>query len=291
MNSLENFRIQSFLEYRIEKGVTSRYIDELRNALTEFKEECQRLKISMDKVTGNDAKGYQGDLVLQDLMPNTVNKRFTILRAYYNWLVKVGIIEVNPFIYVLPLKVKANIPDCISVDQVKDFFSDFDRTLSLKSIEQMAVFECLYGGGLSLVELCNLRVDDFLSETDSILIRSTSYRAERQVPLPSRSVATLRKYVTYRSIKFPHAKFLIVSKRGKQLSGRLVYTLITCLTSRRKAPRAIKNSYRAHLLQCGANLENVADLTRGTIASLIKFDLKSDPINLKSVHSRYHPKS
>lgn len=290
MNTLDDFRIQSFLEYQDKNGFEQAYIHDIKHDLNEFKIECQRLNISMDKVTPIIAKGFQQGLVWRGLMPRTVNKRIYILRVFYSWLVREEIIAANPFFYVLSLQVRKNEPNFVPLDQVKDFFSDLDdRTVSDKSMHLMAIFECLYGGGIKLRELCCLRSEDFLSETDSILIRATRTRPQRQVPLPFRSATALRKYIAYRVVRFPHAKYLIVNQSGTQLTRQLVYNLLT--SSKMKAPIAFKNSYRVHLLQSGASIKNLADLTKTTIGSLVQFDVKTYPTNLKSIHNKCHPRS
>lgn len=294
LNKIESHLVLNFLNHKRLEGCERDYIILCKSQISKFIDFCHANNRTFKGIDLRFCKHYQSYLYSLKLKPVTVNSRISIIRVFYNFLVLSEELELNHFILLSSMRVVPTVPHYVPISELKKLFHSIDNG-RFSPLLDMAVFECLYGTGIKGVELINLRPNDFKKETESLMVKDKRTRKTREVPLPAGSVYVIRHYITYRNLRFPLSKYLFVSSRGNQLHKEIVRRIIkgflSATSSKGKATKCIKNSYRKHLLIAGAKIENVAGLIGSGTNTLKRYGDDEILSRLKLIHERFHPRA
>lgn len=286
--------IQGFLTHKRKEGCEKEYLDHSEAVLQFYFGYCLANKINLQKIKLEACKDIQYALSNRGLSSRTVNQWISTMRVFYNYLMLTEQTMINPFLLLSSLKVIPVIPTWVPISDIKRIFYQIDSGMFVPTL-QLAIFECMYGTGIKAVELKNLGEHDYDKQNESLIVRNKKNKQSfREVPLPAGSVYILKHYITFRKMRYPMANHLFVSKNGKQLTHKMIREAINDLlvrvSSKSKGANAIKFSYRAHLLQAGAEIEKVAKLVGGISSSLSRFDETDLTGRMKQIHELCHPK-
>ena len=113
----------------------------------------------------------------------------------------------------IPLfKIQKNKPEMFTKDELKRFFKACDGYKH--SLKYKAMFMTVYGGGLRVSELCNLRIQDIDSENMRILVREGKESKYRYTLLSQTNLEILREY--FKAYRPKHKEnYLFISPQTK----------------------------------------------------------------------------
>lgn len=118
------------------------------------------------------------DIIKQKYASNTYNSIITCISKYFDWLVSQSVVEYNFF-------VGHRNNTAFNVRSIKSIESDvleFMKMMSYKKASVYAAFACMLGTGARLEEVCNLRKNDIILNSDntlSINIKNAKYNSDR----------------------------------------------------------------------------------------------------------------
>jgi integrase/recombinase XerD len=192
--------------------------------------------------------------------PTSVMRKIASLRGFFKWLCANEICTKNPTVTLEQPKVPKRLPKVMSVVEIEDILRH-----DLNPLERVIV-ELLYGCGLRVSELVNLKVNSF--DLDASYLRCTGKGSkERIVPLGSKAKEALREYLEKRDFavkKFNiETKNLLISDAGRFLTRQDIYTFIHeqgKLIHKNISPHTLRHSFATHLLENGADLRIVQEL-------------------------------
>ena len=135
------------------------------------------------------------------------------------------------------------------------------------NIEESLIVELLYGCGLRVSELVDLKLSNIDINAKYIQCYGKGSK-ERIVPFGEKAKAALKKYLKYRDFlilqnKLPDTKFLFIKSDGKQISRQDVYNFIKKQGEKihkHISPHTLRHSFATHLLENGADLRVVQEL-------------------------------
>jgi len=146
------------------------------------------------------------------------------------------------------------IPEVLSLKEIK---SMIDAT---ENIKHRLVIKLLYGCGLRVSELVNLRKDDLNVNEGLIHIRLSKGRKDRFVKIPDSLKDGLVNYS-----KLSNGEILFASNRGGKLTTATIQKIVK--NSARKAginknvhPHTLRHSFATHLLEQGIDLRIIQKL-------------------------------
>jgi integrase/recombinase XerD len=195
----------------------------------------------------------------EPLSPSTQVHRISPLIALFNLLHRDGYILKNPAEHIKLPKVKGRIP--------KDVLTEKEVGIWLESMEESfglfgrAVGEILYGTGLRISEIKNLKTED-LNLTDRMLfVREGKGGKDRVVPIPTKTALILKAYqkrAERREYFFQRHPTKSVSVAWFQ--KMCVLAAQRAMLSKRVTPHIIRHSFATHLLQRGMDLRFIQEL-------------------------------
>ncbi|HEM48615.1 MAG TPA: tyrosine recombinase XerD, partial [Caldithrix sp.] len=129
-----------------------------------------------------------------------------------------------------------------------------------------AIIETLYGCGLRVSELVNLRLTDIHYSEGFVTVTGKGNK-QRLVPVSNKALKEIDNYKPYRnSLRVIHdPNIIFLNRRGKKLTRAMIFTIIKDLSAkagiRKKiSPHTFRHSFATHLVEGGADLRAVQEM-------------------------------
>ncbi|MBR5554923.1 tyrosine recombinase XerD [bacterium] len=249
----------TFLE--IERGLAQNTIDAYRRDLSNFLDYCLSNGVeSVKKIERTHINGYFLSIHEKKLSPTSVMRKTASIRGFFKWLCANEICEKNPALTLESPKVPKRLPKVMTIEEINKILSE-----NLNKKEKLIV-ELLYGCGLRVSELVNLKVNDVDSSAKYLRCVGKGSK-ERIVPIGSMALKALKNYEKERSLilqtKGKTSKSLFLTNDGKSITRQEVYTFIHSLGAKIHksiSPHTLRHSFATHLLENGADLRVVQEL-------------------------------
>jgi integrase/recombinase XerD len=200
-----------------------------------------------------------------DLNSKSKAHYLTVINSYYNFLVREKVIEKNPVASIKMPKLDKKLPNYLTIDEV-------DKLLDIKltkpnDYRNKAMLELLYGSGLRISELINLKMEqiDFQEELVRVMGKG---KKERIIPLNNYSIRCLKEYVyNHRNflLKTKSSEYLFINNMGSNISRQGFFKILKALAkdagiTKEISPHTLRHSFATHMLNNGADLRVVQEL-------------------------------
>jgi integrase/recombinase XerC len=282
----------------------SRSIETVRAYLGDMKdfrsylEQCGHNQ-QLSDVTTIDSVHIRGFVAFkfQKVNRKSVCRKIACLRSFFKFLIREGLVEVNPCRTIRSPKLEKPLPRALSVDETERFFSGNSTMAS----RDRAIFELLYSSGLRAGELCLAKIKDLDLENGWIKVHGKGNK-ERFVPLGSQAAKALRNYLDERMIRMMRSRrmdsqeSLFLNNRGVGLSTRSIRRILKLWLEhanlgRDITPHVFRHSFATHLLQAGADLRSIQEMLGHTNLSTTQRYTGVDLRRLMEVYDKAHPRS
>lgn len=176
-----------------------------------------------------------------------------MLNAVKFWLEQVEGRE-KAFIDLRPKK-KDQLPTVLSVQEVKRLFD------AIENLKHRCILKIIYGGGLRLSEVTNLRIADIHSDRLQIFVHGGKGKKDRYTTLSQKFLVELRAYF----LEYRPDYWLFEGQTGGQYSVRSVQNVLKKAVKRSKinpycTVHTLRHSYATHLLEAGTSLRHIQEL-------------------------------
>jgi integrase/recombinase XerC len=252
MNDLKEFKI--YLE-KI-RGYSNHTIDNYELDITDYLEYCSNSNINIYNITYFDVKKYLVRLYEKDYKGTSIGRKISSLRTFYSYLYDENKVDKNVFKYICVPKKEKRLPKYITNDEVDAIFKVPDITSPLGQRNRL-ILELLYGGGIRVSELCNIKVSDIDIHNKTIRILGKGSK-ERIVFYGNTCAEILELYLSDgRNILLnkKNNDYLIIGayKKEKPLTTRSVQLILNDIieeTSIKKkvTPHTLRHTFATHLL-------------------------------------------
>jgi len=225
----------------------------------------------------------------------TVNRKISVLRSYYKFLLRTEAITLSPLKLHRPLKVskKVNVP--FSTEEVDRLLNSDLFSENYEGVLQKTIITLLYYTGIRRQELIDLKVTSVDFETNTIKVLGKRNK-ERMIPLLPGAVAVLKTYLSYKkelSAALPNCFFCSTS--GSKLSEGFVYQTVNhyfsmVSTKVKKSPHMLRHSFATHLLNNGADLNSVKELLGHESVAATQVYTHSSLKRIQEIYVKAHPR-
>lgn len=249
--------LSEYLDYlEIEKGLSQNTIDAYRRDLTDFINFCGDLK----SIQRTQINSFVRNLHEKKYSPTSIMRKIASIRGIFKWACTNEIITTNPALTLEQPKVPQKLPKVISVAEIENILS---QNLTKQEI---VIVELLYGCGLRVSELVNLKVNDF--DLKGKFLKCTGKGSkDRLVPLGTKAIDAIKKFLPERDFLLQKNNIkslkLLVNEHGKEIARQEIYTFIHNQGKKLHktiSPHTLRHSFATHLLENGADLRVVQEL-------------------------------
>ncbi|MBD3403982.1 tyrosine-type recombinase/integrase, partial [candidate division GN15 bacterium] len=173
-------RIEDFLQHlQLERGLSDNTVQAYRTDLAAMQQSC-RVK-DVTGYTPSVIATYFTGLSKLGRKPATLARKISSIKHFFEYLKQTGVIRDNPaHVYAAP-RIARYHPDYLSPEEIESIIKAVDPK-SVSAARDRAVIELLYGCGLRLSELIDLRPRDIELEAGFVRVTGKGSK-QRLVPL------------------------------------------------------------------------------------------------------------
>ncbi len=285
--------IKEFTYYlQAERELSSNTVEAYKRDILSFLKKTGK---EIGNIIQDDILSYIDELQESNYSTSSIARKLSSLRMFFRFLTGEGLIEKFPLSNVESIRSKRKLPNVLSADEASQLIESVNGKSSYSQRDR-AILELLYGCGLRVSELLNLRKEDLFLKEDFLRVRGKGGK-ERIVPLGSKAKDAIMKYIALSRSKLDkkNSSFLFLTRRGNKLSRmglwKRFHQYILSLRFRKKiTPHTLRHSFATHLLEGGASLRTVQILLGHSDISTTQIYTHIDRTYLRDIISSYHPR-
>ena len=261
-NVVDKYKRYLLLERSLSKNSINAYTDDVAKLMTYL--ESGKLKVQDVKL--DDLQQFIAQLYDLGINARSVARIISGIKSFYNFLLLDGFIENDPTELLETPKIGLKLPTVLSLEEINDILSVIDMSTK-EGRRNKAILEVLYGCGLRISELINLRFSDLFFKDGFIKVEGKGSK-QRLVPISSTAINEIENYLLDRNlvdIKRGHENTLFISKRGTGISRIMIFHFIKQYADlagiqKNISPHTFRHSFATHLLEGGANIRAIQQM-------------------------------
>lgn len=228
--------------------------------------------------------------------PRTQARILSGVRSFFRYMLIEGKIEDNPASLIESPRLGRVLPEVLSEEEIDSIISSIDLSKN-EGQRNKAIIEMLYGCGLRVSELVNLKLTDLHIEEEYLQVTGKGDK-QRLVPLNRVIIKELNYYFEDRKgLKtIIDNNILFLNRRGRKLSREMIYTIIKNLASmagieKNVSPHTFRHSFATHLIKEGADLRAVQEMLGHESILTTEIYTHIDRLYLRQTLEKHHPRA
>lgn len=220
------------------------------------------------------------------------------IRSFFKYLLLESEIKSDPTELLEMPRTGRKLPEVLSVGEIEKLLSVID--LSQPNGERnKAIIELLYGCGLRVSELVNLKLTDIRLDEYYITVTGKGNK-QRIVPLGDAALSQMKRYINevrvHADIKKGEEAIVFLNQRGARLTRAMIFHIIKTLAAeaglrKQISPHTFRHSFATHLVENGADLRSVQEMLGHASITTTEIYTHIDREYLRQNILRYHPRS
>lgn len=235
--------------------------------------------------------------ISQQVKPRSQARIISGLRSFFSWLVFEGYRKDNPMELIETPKTGRKLPDTLSVVDIDRLIAAIDLSTP-EGERNRAMLETLYGCGLRVSELVDLKVSDLYFDEGFIRVTGKGDK-QRFVPIAGFTQKYIDLYQseirTHVPVQKGHEDVLFLNRHGRKLTRAMVFTIIRILAdkinlNKKISPHTFRHSFATHLLENGADLRAIQQMLGHESITTTEIYVHLDRKHLTQVMGKFHPR-
>jgi integrase/recombinase XerC len=286
-----------------ERDVSPHTVKAYARDLDAFTDFCNRHygEWSWGSVDRLGLRGFLGDLQRRGLARRSAARALSAVRSLYRYLQEHhGVPNTIARAAKMP-KLEKRLPTYLDRQQTDRLFEWVEGRAAGDEFvpsRDLAILELFYSTGIRLSELCGMNLEDLDLLADQAKVRGKG-RKERIVPVGSRAVLALRRYLNLRESVVARPKTerraVFVSRLGKRLGARavqrIVHAMLDGIGMEQMRVHSLRHTFATHMLDAGADLRAVQELLGHASLSTTQIYTHTSVERLKKVYNQAHPRA
>lgn len=282
---------------KLEKGLSVNSVDAYLRDYQRLKDYADTHGIDVVHASFDDLQAFVFDTFKEIASVGTQARLVAGIHSFYRFLLYHHYIEQDPSELLETPKKELHLPDVLSLEEIDRMIAQIDMSKS-ESHRNRAIIEMLYGSGLRVSELVNLRLSDMYLKEGYMRITGKGSK-QRLVPVSPVAVKWFRYWLEDRNrldIKPEAVDIAFVNRYGRQLTRAMIFTIIKTLAreagiQKTISPHTLRHSFATHLLQNGADLRIIQQLLGHESISTTEIYTHVDIQDLREAVLKYHPEN
>ncbi len=280
---------------RVERGLSNNTVAAYASDLAHLQSYTEQNGLSLETLTADDIHNFMASLRDLGIGARSQARLLSAVKAFCRFLMMEKALEADPAARIEMPKLDRTLPDVLSVEEIDAMEDEIDLA-SNEGLRNLAIIETLYGSGLRVSELCDLRLSRINLEEGWLMVSGKGNK-ERMVPMSPRSVDLIRNWLDERGNMNPkkgEGDILFLNRRGSRLSRVMIFYIVKGLAEaaglgKRVSPHTLRHSFATHLLEGGASLRAIQELLGHESLSTTEIYVHFDRSRLRAELLRCHP--
>ncbi len=306
---MEEF-LKQFLEHlRYERNVSEHTLRNYSSDLLQFMDYIapadiqtgRRREVPVTQIDHITIREWISTLHTANKKKTSIARKIASLRTFFQFLIREGILELNPAKLVATPRIEKKLPNHLSIEDAIRFIETPDVETDMGKRDR-AILELLYATGVRVSELTKLGIKDI--DFRNKLIKVTGKRKkQRIVPFGDPALHAILNYMTVRANFLNNAPVserdedaLVLNYQGTRITTRSVGRMIDkyiklCAGIHNISPHSLRHSFATHLLDSGADLRDIQELLGHARLSTTQIYTHVSMEKLIEVYDKSHPKA
>ncbi len=293
--------IESFLKYlRLERNYSEKTILSYGIDLKEFQVFFKEKSEDIDFITLDSdlIRLWIIDLMDRGYTSTSVNRKLSALRSFYRFLLRRGLVEINPTLKVTSLKNKKPLPVFVKEADMDRIIERSNFKEGFEGCRDRLIIEMFYTTGMRLSELIGLkdRDIDFYSSTLTVLGKRNK---QRIIPFDIELKRDISEYINVRDEYLTGGNksgSLFVLKSGEAMYPLKVYNLVKrslakFVSIKKKSPHVLRHTFATSMLNNEASLESIKELLGHESLETTQVYTHTTFEELKKIYEQAHPRA
>ena len=289
--------INNYIDYlTFERRNSKNTCDSYKSDLDEYKAYLNQRHIdTVKKVSRDDIVKYLELLSKENIKDSSIARKLTSIKNFHKYMFSKELVSIDVSSTVERPKLAKHLPNVLTVEEV-------DKLLDIKldtvlDIRNKAMLELLYGTGLRITELLDLKVFDL--DLENCIVRCLGKGSkERIVPIGEYIIIYLTKYLDVRGelLKKKNSDYLFLNKNGGRLSRFSFFKILKKMLEEKGikkdiSPHSLRHSFATHMLENGADLRSIQELLGHSDIATTRIYTHISNNKVKKDYDEYHPRS
>jgi integrase/recombinase XerD len=292
--SLRNFETYLRLEKSLSGNSVEAYMGDVSKLEKFFTETGSEIKPA--QVSYSDIKEFLAMFGADNNNSRTQSRVLSGIRAFYKFLLIEGEIDENPASLIESPRIGLKLPEVLSVIEIDRMINEIDLSKP-EGHRNKAIIETLYGCGLRVSELVNLRLTD-IHYGEGFVVVTGKGNKQRLVPVSGKALKEIDIYKKDRN-NLPvinDQNVLFLNRRGSRLTRAMIFTIIKDLAARAGikkniSPHTFRHSFATHMIEAGADLRAVQEMLGHESILTTEIYTHIDRSFLRDTLIMFHPRS
>jgi len=293
---LKSFKTYLRLERALSRNSIDAYLNDIKN-LTQYLDLSNKYA-NINQVTSSDLKSFISWVNELGMLSSTQARVISGLKSFFGFLLLEQIIDTDPTEMIEAPRLSRKLPDVLNLPEINSLIAAVDASKP-GGMRNKTIIEVLYGCGLRVSELVNLKISEVYDDEGFIKVIGKG-NAERLVPIGSSALKLLKIYLhevrVHNKIKEGYQDYIFLNNSGKNLSRIYVFKTIKALAEKAGinksiSPHTFRHSFATHLIEGGADLRAVQEMLGHVSITTTEIYTHLDRSYLKEVITTFHPRS
>lgn len=291
--------IEHYQNYlRIERGLSensiSNYSFDIKKLVRWMKEnDIEDTPINMSE---DIAQKFIYDIA-KKVNPRTQSRIISGLKGFFNYMIFEDYRTSNPLDLIETPKIGRKLPDILSLEEIDLLINTIDLSTP-QGERNRAIIETLYGCGLRVSEMIDLKISDLFFDEGFIKVTGKGDK-QRFVPIGSMTIKYIEIYRNqvriHQDIQSEFKDTLFLNRRGRSLTRAMIFHIIKQLTEKsgikkKVSPHTFRHSFATHLLENGADLRAIQQMLGHESITTTEIYTHIDKSHLSQIINQFHPR-
>lgn len=279
----------------LERSLSKKTIEAYESDLEQLLLFLQQRGVVPEKATLDDLQEFVYQQSKLNKTPRTQARMISGIKSYYKYLLFSDDIQTDPTELLEMPKLGEHLPEVLTLEEIDRMITAIDLS-KVEGQRNRAIIEVLYGSGLRVSELVNLKFSNIYWQEGYMLVEGKGSK-QRLVPLSDVAQQQLGYWRIDRNalnIKPGNEDFVFLNRRGGQLTRAMIFKIVQDLATaadikKTVSPHTLRHSFATHLLQNGANLLVIQKLLGHESITTTEIYTHMDMRYLREEILKYHP--
>src|SRR5690606_7338571 len=250
------------------------------------------------EIEASEVEEFLYQFAKDNYAPRSQARLISSLKSFFGYLQLEDWRNDNPAELLETPKLGMKLPDTLSEEEIDKLIAAIDLSLP-EGERNRAILETLYGCGLRVSELTELKLSDLFFEDNFIRVIGKGNK-QRLIPISNYTIKFLKIYLEEIRIHMPIQKgfedYVFLNRRGKKLTRVMIFTIIKKLAEiagiRKKiSPHTFRHSFATHLLKNGADLRSIQMMLGHESITTTEIYTHLDDNSMRDAVLKFHPRN
>ena len=281
---------------RIERSLSPNSVAAYLNDVRKLRDFIAEHKESPADLSYGDLTDFIAFVAGNEDAARTQARMISGIKSFCRYMLIENIITDDPSSLLESPRIGMKLPEVLSIAEIDSMVNSIDLSTP-EGHRNRAIIETMYGCGLRVSELVNMRLTD-IHRTEGFVSVTGKGNKQRLVPVGSVALKEIDNYMERRVMLsvITDANILFLNRRGKKLSRVMVFNIIRDTAAaagikKKISPHTLRHSFATHLVEGGADLRAVQEMLGHESITTTEIYTHLDRSYLRDSMMMFHPRA